>query len=749
MLTLTLWNSAETTQHQIELYDHAPVNLTYQFMDAQNINQTRGAYSQVFRVPATKKNTDFFGAIYEASIRTSGGLVNSNYNVKRKIKATLANDTILLMTGYVQLKAVYIQKEDFADIELAFFADTNDFAKDVGDSMIGDLDTSSIATILKASNLANSWVLGLHSGNVVFGLMDKGQNWSFADFNNPPWSITEGLYQSDFTPFVRIKWILDQIFSEAGHTYDSTFFDSTDFSKMYLPAFNGSIVPLSSNKEPEQQLALATLPTDLTGVVNSYFKLGLQDSTGGFDYGGNFNNAVNGYIAPYNAIYLVRLTMTRSDDQTTYPSGIDIALFKNGTIFKYVEGQQGSSFSIDISVTLLTNDTIDMRMKTRGGGNGRILGNYTASETSMEIIAVQGPVTGQTIDISANFPEFKQIDFIQSLQKMFNLVFVPDKNKPKHLLIEPLKDYTETGNTKNWTNIVDYSKDVVLKPTSELQAKQYDWTYTKGGDFITSLIHSQTNRVYGRYQVTDPENDFAVNSKTIQNGFSPYLVSYIPNSVIPIHRAIDVAGKALGKPLPKIAYYHGFTGTVPPIYVNSDTFVVSSIGLLPSFSNYSSFNIELNDNDLNYGYEFPFINHEVHPLKTLYYKYWMNYVNELYSSQARTLTAFIYLTPVDIQQFEYSDKIFIKDSYYRIMKISNYDATTGGSVQVELLKILSDLKDCSTTPTSQNGDGSLRFDSTLGNYGNQTCCERYGYRWLPRIGKCYPQTAQIPPDTYE
>jgi hypothetical protein len=40
------------------------------------------------------------------------------------------------------------------------------------------------------------------------------------------------------------------------------------------------------------------------------------------------------------------------------------------------------------------------------------------------------------------------------------------------------------------------------------------------------------------------------------------------------------------------------------------------------------------------------------PLNTLYYKYWMPWVNELYSSDARIVTAYFRLTASEIATFE-------------------------------------------------------------------------------------------------
>ena len=126
----------------------------------------------------------------------------------------------------------------------------------------------------------------------------------------------------------------------------------------------------------------------------------------------------------------------------------------------------------------------------------------------------------------------------------------------------------------------------------------------------------------------------------------------------------------------------------------------------------------------------------------------MGFVNELYSADSRLLTAYIKLTRADIQDFEFSDRIYIQDTYYRILKISNYDATTGGVVKVDFIKILSDVPDCADLPTGQRtyapSLGAITFNGGTADYGSQACCERYGYVWVPdklyNNPRCYPST---------
>lgn len=748
MLNLTLWNSSETNQHTIELYDHAPVNLNYQFLDVTQINKSKGSYSQTFRIPATKVNRDFFGSIDKPNVEDSSDLINGNYNIKRKIRASLSYNSIPLMNGYVQIKAVYIQKKDFADIELIFFGETLDLAKSLQDNKIADLNTTSIDHTLNLTSVVTSWSGALGSGNVVYGLMDKGKNWSFADTGTPPWTSTEGMWQGDLTPYVKAKWLVDKIIDAAGFTYDSTLFDSADFGNIMLPAYNGSITPRSDDNSSETQVAAAGLQSTYA-TTTSYAILPLKDTvSGGYDYSSNWDNTAYTWTAPYTC----RVTFTIN---TSFASGTThffyTQIWKNGLLpVLQVNGFGAFTFSVD----LLVGDTLAVYGKNLTGtaiyDNGDV---GQDNSTWFRIDNVSEALQGQDVDMSLNFPDIKQIDFLMGLQKMFNLVFVPDKNKPKHLIIEPYETYISTGTSKDWSSKIDFNKDVVITPTTDIQKNVYEWKNDAGQDFLNVAVQQSTGRVYGRYKVEDTENDFATGKTTIQTNFAPYIMSYIPESEIVIHRCIDGSGNGVQKPKAKLAYYNGLISSVT-WYLKDDSAATTAASIMPNFSNYSASIPNVADNDLNFGYERAFFAMDSHPLNTMYYRYWMNYVNELYSADARLLTAYFKLTRADIQGFEFSDRIYINDTYYRILKISNYDATQGGVVKVDLIKILSDIPDCADTPTGQRTSGAsvgaITFNNSSTDYGSQACCERYGYVWIPdKAGgdsRCYPTTFDRQPN---
>ena len=197
MLRLLLDNT------DIELYQNEAVNLTLQFSEIADINAARGSFSQTFRVPGTPQNLEFFGYINDP------GIVGGR-NLKARIPAEIYSGTVPIIRGFCQVKAVYIQKEKYSDIELCFFGEAVDLRTAIGDGMLSDLDLSAYDHDLTLQNIVDSWTTssGL-APEIRYGLIDKGYNWSFPD--NPPWSATDGIEKTELTPFISVKTIFDAI----------------------------------------------------------------------------------------------------------------------------------------------------------------------------------------------------------------------------------------------------------------------------------------------------------------------------------------------------------------------------------------------------------------------------------------------------------------------------------------------------------------------------------------------------------
>lgn len=755
--------------NEMDLYEDVSVNLTLQFSDVQNVNSPTGSFSQTFRIPATANNLDYLGAIDDT---TAVDIVN----VKQRIPAEILSDTIPILSGFCQVKAVYLQKERYADIELVFFGGAIDLKTALSGKMLTDIDLSAYDHLLNLTNVQQSWGSSGIAPEIRYGLIDKGFNWSS---ENPPWTDADGLWQGELTPFIQIKTVFDAIMADAGFTYDSDFFDTTGtgaFSEMYMPCLNGT-ASLSTDGQEDETCAMGK-DGDRVGT----YPLGplhlKDDILNATDPSDNWTQSTpptptHFFTAPYTGHYKIRFKAKWSMAAGSahfmkmylYKNGSSVATLvdttsSGGTAFAFpvtnrnydmewddeewnagiVYGGLNTPYVYGQGFLLESGDTISIYRETNGtsttiwggGTNTPEVGKWHT--TSLEVYEVGSPLSGQTITMSENLPDLSQLDFIVGLQRMFNLVFVPDKNKPNHLLIEPFTDYTSAGTTKDWTDKVDYSKDLTIRPTTDLQKQEYLWTYSEGKDFLSTSIQSALGRVYGRYRITEPDNDFAKGTQSIKPSFGQFLTTLIPGSTKAIHRSLMPDGTIVQDPLPMVAYWHGLSEQFGTWYLRDDSGTTGSgSAYFPSFSNYSTDFADITDKDLNYGMEPPFFPVTTNPVNTLYISHWAQYVAELYSDEARIMTCTMRLSKQELADFEFSDNIYLKDSYWRVLKI-NYDTNVEGTARVELIKILSDVNICEDTPTAWDERlNFIRFNSSTSgspDFGSKNCCEFYGFKWM-------------------
>jgi hypothetical protein len=721
--------------NEIELYENEPVNLSYQFSNLQEINASSSSFSQTFRVPLTKKNQDYFGPVNEF------GLI-PDWDPKTKVDAELSYNTIPVMRGFVQVKAIYVQKGKYADVELVFFGETANLSRDIGDAMLSDLDWSAYNFTWTYANVIANWQATAPA--LRMGFVDLGANWELG--TAPVFEFPAALSAGWTSGFLQMKEVVDTILTAAGYTFESNFLDRQ--SDLYMLCHKGGKFPTFETDAATENLFHVGLTSNYTATGVPWQTITAWTETGSyFDTNNNFNTTTGQFSAPYDGEYTFRFRVKIETLPTNHE--FHVAVWVNGVEYAPIlEGEPAdltdeSTYQIDYVISLEQNDTVDVRHHFHTSSDTAILlgnGNVTNPTTSFQLLNIN--FTGGTYNPGSNMPVMKQIEFISGIQKTFNLVFIPDRNNAKHLYIEPFTDYTASGTKKDWTNKIDLSKDITIQPTTDLQSRRYEWTHSEGKDFVNDLVQKNAGRVYGRYRVDDPDNDFATGEKKIQSPFAPFVTSYIPGTSFIIHRMLaDTTDedKSIKEPRPRLAYWNGYTSS------DNYRFFGNTQTKFPNFSEYenNALSTAVDGSSLLYGTERPFRDLLVSPLNTLYYQYWRPWVNELYSSDARKLTAFFRLTKADLATFEFSDKIYLKDTYWRILSIS-YDATSEDLVKVDMIKVLGNIRDCSWLPYSVDKYGQLTFQNASGTTSTSVpteCCERYGYV-STSSNECFQDTPQ-------
>lgn len=757
MITIRVQISGVT--HDLQVYKNDPINLNLRFTDIRKIQEQQGSYTKSFRIPANDNNFNALGDLDNANIV-------EGIDLKSRIPAELLISTVPVTTGFVQVKSIVTRSGKHAEYNITFFGDVVSLSRTLGDEKLKDIDFSAWNHVVNYANVSSSWTGSLFSGVIRYGLIDKGQLWSNEGDGNPITNASP-VYAGQFTPAVRLPELLTKILEEKGFTIQGDFVDS-DLNDVFIPFFNGKryVVPSSTVEETTFGVGLSaddsfagpqTWPT--ANSISNW-----DDSTSPFyDNGGTFNT-VGGFFEPpftgqYQFTCFVNVTTPVTNGFTQGSVGVrrisDSAIIWQSNFPQVIPASASDFIIIDNTgpLTLEVNEEYEMVFfwGAETGDSVTIQSAYSLDPnnggTGFTVQALSEPLYGQTAVMSNNAPDIKLIDFIRGLQGVYNLLFIPDSNDPLKLTIETFADYTSGGAIQDWSDLINYKKDLLLEPTADIQNSEYQWTYAEEKDIINKQYQEQGNRTFGRYLIEEPDNDFATGELKLQVPFGAYPLSLISGTNLLIHKSYDEKGAVITDPLCKIVFWKYVAGTNDLVTYNDATGLSVQETSYPFLGHYSTPVPDVEDFDFNFGPEVPTHTISANPYNNLYNLYWRSYVNQLYSQEARIMTAYFALTAMDIANFEFSHQIWCEGCYWRVLEI-DYTANSKDVSKVKLIKILGDVRACDWLPYQSNLNGVITMQDDTGavGVGTQECCERFGYSWVN--GACYQAEfvgAQSPP----
>jgi hypothetical protein len=454
-----------------------------------------------------------------------------------------------------------------------------------------------------------------------------------------------------------------------------------------------------------------------------------------FDNNGNYNPATSTYTTPATGYYTFQAILDFTPFiQLGLTIPVQVGLVVDGV---YIPALDTATF-VDTEVN--RQRILTFRIGIDAGSSVQLLisGPFLGTQVPLYDVVGSWAVIGtelnysQTIYYNLNAPDMRQIDFVTDVIKMHNCAIIPDRVLTNKVYIIPQNSYLGSGDSLDWTGKLDTSKDIVLSSTADLQKGKFQFTYTAGED-IFSQQYKNVNRIYGDYEVAgytiNPDtapSDFAIGDQKIQLVTRSLPAGVVNGSgyVIPMFFDSSLKFKAPG---PHCLFE---AGSYPLALYNDNTSAVVTTNV-STLNHYSVINADIDDTDLNFAPEVPPHPIITNPYNNLFNTYWRGYMNSLYNPDARMMEAFFALDLKDVLTFKFSDKVWIQDSYWRILEVSDYKIGLQESTKVTLLKFLDDQEDCFSTPVSVSVNGEVNFENAAGDpvEPTQDCCVRYGYNW--------------------
>ena len=514
-----------------------------------------------------------------------------------------------------------------------------------------------------------------------------------------------------------MKYLIDRIFSEAGYTYSSTLFDSTEFKKLFMD-FNwgGSSMPsiIGDTTYTATYNYSSGAPT-FTNTSGSFEILPLLDNS---VTGGQSNSNVPPDYATTGAdIYKIVATA----DNQIYNIDYSWALEQTGgtsatmearwqhydastTLTKTLDFQNRSSvvstkpwyYSGNVVVALDTGDKLYAEYRLDGGGG------------SAEIIVDQNNGSTSTFNVTSSIVksatinslrgETNQWDFLKGIFTMFNLVTLQDTSNAANIIIKTYSDVfitTTKGITLkersinfDWTDKVDL-KDIKLTSLNDLKKRTVFKYEQDDDDYIFNLYRRSTrgqlygSKVFSAEGLTLLEGEEEIVASPFAATVSKPLGQGFNEMIVPtIYSRNDDGTNSPFDNLPRILYNN--TGASP-------TDILPLTYYIPAQNGASSENVEdfftfshltdiptivstppdpaIDTFDYNFG-ESQYIQ-PIGQTSTLnlFNTYWLPYYNELYNPDTKTMVLKVNLQPADIATFEFSDYVMIKNRSYRVNRI--------------------------------------------------------------------------------
>jgi len=712
--------------YDLDIESDIPLRVDISAVENQAIGKFFGVGSQTFDLPGTNSNNQFFKHGYKVTAEDIPAFYNT---IPGRI--ILNGETVL--DGQFQLMEIVADEQGYVTYKCRITDQVVTFNDVLGDKLISDADWTDLDHDLTYTNITGSWAEdGLLSGSVFYPLACYGFDnpeqiqlpyFSFkASTGNYLTNSLTPLQAQQFLPAVKVKDTLDKIFDQAGFNYTGSFVTGSSFENLY-------ILP-----KAQDALGIVGEPGNVAtcNVANSQAQTITPNSLDVIEYDSEISDPQNRFNTTNHSYETV--------DLGTYTFSANVAFFNpcafnNGNVTVTLQIMKGT---VPTSGTVIGTAT---RTLTSADGFNTITLNAGAStdststddvwaridyslnsgtpnnistfpySTTFQCTNAPAATVGANVNMGLQFgPNTKSIDILNGLVEQFNLVLNPVKGNQKTISIDSFDTWMRQGAIKDWTDKLDTAKRIAINHTIDEQPKQLLLQNEEDNDrFSKQAKESDPYYQYGTLRIL-ADNNISQGKRKVGSYFAPVVlggpildtatgVGTSGDGTLRIDRSTNFLVPHLYKFenskttsyafKPRIGYKVELT-LPETIYVGPSGGGADAVsGQYATISNLDSLPATTSSLDLHFNSTYTTFSdtNNLNDGKSNYESYWETYIESLYWDESTKVTMDLQFGQYEYEDINPNDRIFIKDTFYRINKIKGFNLSKRDTVAVELITL--------------------------------------------------------------
>jgi hypothetical protein len=630
---------------RLELFSDENIELSSSIQNVQDISKVFSDFTQGFTIPATTYNASIIHYFEESSI-------NQIYDYQVMFDAYIEIDTIPFKRGKLQVDKSQIKDGNPYCYNVQFFGHLTSLKDTFGELKLSDLDLTPYSFPYDATAVRNRIIDGSTDYDVRFPLISSRRVWQYGTGGIRDISTyAYGIESIALLPAIKVNRILDAIETRFGVTFNSVFFQSKAFERLFLYLKNAANTVIYFDFD--------NLIFDLISGAGGPFSADIPTST--LIYNSD-TLAVDTFRTAIN--------VTAVSDFTKYWS---VQCFNNGVLVGSINQATGTGEYTIYTQTnfngLNSNLTFRVNAETGNSLDIEVKGYAVDGTYNYPPLIVTCTTITPNLDLNLNAlcPDIKISDFFSGVLNMFNLTINPIS--ATEFEIETLESWYSKGVIKNITLNTNDTYEVGRVKLY----KQIDFKYQQSETILNRAFAGFNQAEYGNLRNTfqNDGSDFK-----IELPFENLLFNKFTDTEIQVGYSVN-SDSAPIVPKPILLYMNEEQDiSSAPFYL--DTVLINE---------YMPFGQDLQYNQnlfsLNWGAEISSFYLNVIS-NSLFATYWQTYLAGLYDLRQRLYTFQTMLPLSKLNSLKLNDRLVIEDKRYLI---NDYKTNlTTGMVNLTLLQ---------------------------------------------------------------